>query len=98
MISLIIHTQPGSESAADVFVKFNIFRKYNKTDYWSVQMCFHSSFHTLTNASVSVLCTLAVCAAVPISDLIDRASQRSDMIHSLSTTLTHDLVSASCAV
>ncbi|XP_075888474.1 prolactin [Nelusetta ayraudi] len=40
---------------------------------------------------MTVLCTLAACTAVPISDLLDRASQRSDMIHSLSTTLTHDL-------
>lgn len=54
-------------------------------------------FYTLAAVSAPVLCTLAACAAVPISDLLDRASQRSDMIHSLSTTLTHDLVSA-CAV
>lgn len=96
MTAPTIHTQSGSESAADVFVKLDIFRKYNKSDYSSVQMCFYSPFYTLTAVSVPVLCTWAACAAVPISDLLDRASQRSDMIHSLSTTLTHDLVSA-CA-
>lgn len=60
-------------------------------------MCFPPPFYTLAFVCVPVLCTLAACTAVPISDLLDRASQRSDMIHSLSTTLTHDLVSA-CAV
>uniref|UniRef100_A0A3Q4B6X2 Uncharacterized protein n=1 Tax=Mola mola TaxID=94237 RepID=A0A3Q4B6X2_MOLML len=38
-----------------------------------------------------VLCMVAACSAVPMSDLIDRASQRSDIMHSLSTALTHDL-------
>nr|AEG80155.1 prolactin [Sebastes schlegelii] len=38
-----------------------------------------------------VLYMVAACSAVPISDLLDRASQRSDKLHSLSTTLTHDL-------
>ncbi|XP_041812407.1 prolactin [Chelmon rostratus] len=40
---------------------------------------------------MTVMCTVAACSAVPISDLLDRASQRSDMLHSLSTTLTQDL-------
>ncbi|XP_034567920.1 prolactin [Notolabrus celidotus] len=38
-----------------------------------------------------VLCVVAACRAVAISDLLDRASQRSDTLHSLSTTLTHEL-------
>nr|WRH19157.1 prolactin [Oplegnathus fasciatus] len=40
---------------------------------------------------VMVLYVAAVCSAIPISDLLDRASQRSDMLHSLSTTLTQML-------
>ncbi|XP_029293702.1 prolactin [Cottoperca gobio] len=40
---------------------------------------------------MTVLCMGAACSAIPISDLLDRASQRSDKLHSLSTTLTHDL-------
>lgn len=36
---------------------------------------------------------VAACSAIPITDLLDRASQRSDQLHSLSTTLTQDLVS-----
>nr|AAX21764.2 prolactin [Acanthopagrus schlegelii] len=47
-----------------------------------------------TNGSklfITVLCMVAACGAVPISDLLDRASQRSDTLHSLSTTLTQDL-------
>ncbi|KAM9345972.1 prolactin [Symphorus nematophorus] len=50
--------------------------------------------HRKTNGSklfMTVLYTVAACSAVPISDLLDRASQRSDTLHSLSTTLTHDL-------
>ncbi|XP_076609653.1 prolactin [Chaetodon auriga] len=39
----------------------------------------------------TVLYTVAACSAVPISDLLDRVSQRSDTLHSLSTTLTQDL-------
>ncbi|XP_062263458.1 prolactin [Platichthys flesus] len=31
------------------------------------------------------------CGAVPINDLLDRASQRSDKLHSLSTTLSQEL-------
>ncbi|XP_026181008.1 prolactin [Mastacembelus armatus] len=38
-----------------------------------------------------VLYMVAACSAVPISDLLDRASQRSDKLHSLSTTLTQEL-------
>ncbi|XP_034395284.1 prolactin [Cyclopterus lumpus] len=38
-----------------------------------------------------VLYMAAACGAIPISDLLDRASQRSDKLHSLSTTLTQDL-------
>ncbi|KAI3360225.1 hypothetical protein L3Q82_014543 [Scortum barcoo] len=33
----------------------------------------------------------ATCTAIPISDLLDRASQRSNILHSLSTTLTQEL-------
>ncbi|KAM3597499.1 uncharacterized protein V6R79_005429 [Siganus canaliculatus] len=40
---------------------------------------------------VTVLYVVAACRAIPISDLLDRASQRSDTLHSLSTMLTHDL-------
>ncbi|KAL6103423.1 uncharacterized protein ACO6RY_02826 [Pungitius sinensis] len=39
----------------------------------------------------TVLYMVAACSAIPISDLLDRASQRSDQLHSLSTTLTQDL-------
>ncbi|XP_074552710.1 prolactin [Halichoeres trimaculatus] len=38
-----------------------------------------------------VWCMVAACRAVPIGDLLDRASQRSDTLHSLSTILTHEL-------
>uniref|UniRef100_A0A3B4XV67 Prolactin n=1 Tax=Seriola lalandi dorsalis TaxID=1841481 RepID=A0A3B4XV67_SERLL len=34
---------------------------------------------------------VASCSAVPVTDLLDRASQRSDTLHSLSTTLTKEL-------
>uniref|UniRef100_P48249 Prolactin n=1 Tax=Dicentrarchus labrax TaxID=13489 RepID=PRL_DICLA len=47
-----------------------------------------------TNGSklfMMVLYMVAACSAIPISDLLDRASQRSDTLHSLSTTLTQDL-------
>nr|ABB17072.1 prolactin [Rhabdosargus sarba] len=50
--------------------------------------------HRETNGSklfIIVLCMVAACGAVPINDLLDRASQRSDTLHSLSTTLTKDL-------
>ncbi|XP_077415898.1 prolactin isoform X1 [Vanacampus margaritifer] len=40
---------------------------------------------------ITVLYMMAVCSGVPISDLLDRASQHSDKLHSLSTTLTHEL-------
>nr|XP_040046540.1 prolactin [Gasterosteus aculeatus aculeatus] len=39
----------------------------------------------------TVLYMVAACSAIPITDLLDRASQRSDQLHSLSTTLTQDL-------
>uniref|UniRef100_A0AAQ5ZJV9 Prolactin n=1 Tax=Amphiprion ocellaris TaxID=80972 RepID=A0AAQ5ZJV9_AMPOC len=38
-----------------------------------------------------MLYMVAACKAVPISDLLDRASQRSDRLHSLSTMLTREL-------
>ncbi|CAL8305332.1 unnamed protein product [Merluccius merluccius] len=38
-----------------------------------------------------VLHIMAVCNGVPVSDLLDRASQRSDTLHSISNSLTHDL-------
>ncbi|XP_057716713.1 prolactin [Corythoichthys intestinalis] len=40
---------------------------------------------------ITVLYMVAVCSGVPVSDLLDRASQHSDKLHSLSTTLTHEL-------
>ncbi|XP_056143818.1 prolactin [Lampris incognitus] len=40
---------------------------------------------------LSVLYIMASSHAVPLNDLLDRASQRSDRLHSLSTSLTHDL-------
>ncbi|KAM9391729.1 prolactin [Pholidichthys leucotaenia] len=40
---------------------------------------------------LTVLCLLAASRAVPIGDLLDRASQRSDTLHSLSTVLTQQL-------
>uniref|UniRef100_A0A1A8IJR4 Prolactin n=3 Tax=Nothobranchiidae TaxID=405002 RepID=A0A1A8IJR4_NOTKU len=40
---------------------------------------------------ITVLYMLATCRAVPISDLLDRASQRSDKLHSLSTMLIRDM-------
>lgn len=45
----------------------------------------------------TVLYMVAACGGVPISDLLDRASQHSDIMHSLSTTLTQDLVSTCTA-
>nr|XP_046270097.1 prolactin [Scatophagus argus]AZA04779.1 prolactin [Scatophagus argus] len=50
--------------------------------------------HRRTNGSklfMMVLYMVAACSAVPINELLDRASQRSDALHSLSTTLTQDL-------
>lgn len=41
----------------------------------------------------TVFCMVAACSAIPINDLLDRASERSDLMHSLSTSLTQDLVS-----
>ncbi|XP_042338655.1 prolactin-like, partial [Plectropomus leopardus] len=48
------------------------------------------------NQEITVLCSAvlylaAACSGVQISDLLDRASQRSDKLHALSSTLTHDL-------
>ncbi|TNN52194.1 Prolactin [Liparis tanakae] len=48
---------------------------------------------TLSALCSAVLYMAAACGAIHISDLLDRASQRSDKLHSLSTTLTQDLVS-----
>ncbi|GLD61171.1 prolactin-like protein [Lates japonicus] len=50
--------------------------------------------HRRTSGSkllMTVLYMVASCSAVPISDLLDRASQGSDKLHSLSTTLTQVL-------
>uniref|UniRef100_A0A3B4B9S9 Uncharacterized protein n=1 Tax=Periophthalmus magnuspinnatus TaxID=409849 RepID=A0A3B4B9S9_9GOBI len=41
--------------------------------------------------AVFMVCMVAVCGAIPIGDLLDRASQRSDKLHSLSTLLTQEL-------
>ncbi|CAI5674221.1 unnamed protein product [Oreochromis niloticus] len=38
-----------------------------------------------------LLCVVAMCRAVPINDLIYRASQQSDKLHALSTMLTQEL-------
>ncbi|KAF3699630.1 Prolactin [Channa argus] len=40
---------------------------------------------------MTLLYMVASCSAVPINDLLDRASQRSDKLHSLSTMLTQEL-------
>lgn len=40
---------------------------------------------------ITVVCMVTVCGAIPIVDLLDRASQHSDRLHSLSTMLSHDL-------
>ncbi|KAJ8402547.1 hypothetical protein AAFF_G00366300 [Aldrovandia affinis] len=40
---------------------------------------------------IALLCLSAQCHAVGLNDLLDRASQLSDKLHSLSTSLTHDL-------
>ncbi|XP_071759552.1 prolactin [Centroberyx gerrardi] len=44
-----------------------------------------------TKLYLTVLYMVASCSAVSMNDLLDRASQRSDKLHSLSTTLTHEL-------
>uniref|UniRef100_A0A669CL38 Prolactin n=1 Tax=Oreochromis niloticus TaxID=8128 RepID=A0A669CL38_ORENI len=44
-----------------------------------------------TNLFMTVLCVVAMCRAVPINDLIYRASQQSDKLHALSTMLTQEL-------
>uniref|UniRef100_A0A669E886 Prolactin n=1 Tax=Oreochromis niloticus TaxID=8128 RepID=A0A669E886_ORENI len=44
-----------------------------------------------TNLFMTVLCVVAMCRAVPINELFERASQHSDKLHSLSTTLTQEL-------
>lgn len=43
--------------------------------------------------SIKVLCSALMCKAVDIPDLLDRASQRSDKLHSLSNMLAKELVS-----
>ncbi|KAM4530102.1 prolactin [Odontesthes bonariensis] len=40
---------------------------------------------------MTVVFMVAMCRAIPINDLLDRASQRSDELHSLSTMLTQEL-------
>ncbi|XP_029914753.1 prolactin [Myripristis murdjan] len=44
-----------------------------------------------TTLYLTALYMLVSCTAVPVNDLLDRASQRSDKLHSLSTSLTHEL-------
>ncbi|KAM3863924.1 prolactin [Diretmus argenteus] len=44
-----------------------------------------------TKIYLIVLYMVVSCSAVPLNDLLDRASQRSDKLHSLSTSLTHEL-------
>ncbi|KAK5856820.1 hypothetical protein PBY51_008390 [Eleginops maclovinus] len=40
---------------------------------------------------MTVVCLVSACSSVPLSDLLDRASQGSDKLHALSTTLSQDL-------
>ncbi|CAL9693520.1 unnamed protein product [Knipowitschia caucasica] len=40
---------------------------------------------------MTVLCLVAVSGALPIADLLDRAAQHSDRLHSLSTLLTQEM-------
>ncbi|XP_029945547.1 prolactin [Salarias fasciatus] len=40
---------------------------------------------------MTVLSMLAACGAIPIGDLLERASQRSDRLHALSTMLSQEL-------
>uniref|UniRef100_A0A3B3VZY0 Prolactin n=1 Tax=Poecilia latipinna TaxID=48699 RepID=A0A3B3VZY0_9TELE len=56
--------------------------------------------HTHTHTFILLPCLLrpapvvylvAMCRAVPVNDLLDRASQRSDKMHSLSTLLTQEM-------
>ncbi|CAL8271655.1 unnamed protein product [Lota lota] len=44
-----------------------------------------------TRLCLTVLNIMAACHAVPVSDLLDRASQRSDTLHSISTSLTRHM-------
>ncbi|XP_041738000.1 prolactin [Coregonus clupeaformis] len=44
-----------------------------------------------TKLHLAVLCLVVSCHAIGLSDLMERASQRSDKLHSLSTSLTKDL-------
>ncbi|MEQ2198747.1 hypothetical protein XENOCAPTIV_017666 [Xenoophorus captivus] len=46
---------------------------------------------------ITVVYLVAMCRAVPIGDLLDRASQRSDKMHSLSTLLTQEMVRSYCS-
>uniref|UniRef100_A0AAZ3S1N7 Prolactin n=1 Tax=Oncorhynchus tshawytscha TaxID=74940 RepID=A0AAZ3S1N7_ONCTS len=44
-----------------------------------------------TKLHLAVLCLVVSCHAIGLSDLMERASQRSDKLHSLSTSLNKDL-------
>ncbi|XP_037545330.1 prolactin [Nematolebias whitei] len=46
-----------------------------------------------SNLFLTVVYMLAMCRAIPINDLLNRASQSSDKMYSLSTVLTQDLAS-----
>lgn len=63
----------------------------NKMKPNNYHSCFFFGFFFLPHSTV--FCMVAACSAIPINDLLDRASQRSDLMHSLSTSLTQDLVS-----
>uniref|UniRef100_A0A3Q0RXM8 Prolactin n=1 Tax=Amphilophus citrinellus TaxID=61819 RepID=A0A3Q0RXM8_AMPCI len=52
---------------------------------------FCNSASSVTCSRFTVLCVVTMCRAVPISDLLERASQHSDKLHSLSTMLTQEL-------
>lgn len=64
-----------------------------------VGRCSNLTEHTFNESdecfvSVTVLmCVLIYTEGVSLSDLLDRAAQLSDKLHSLSTSLTNDLVS-----
>lgn len=47
---------------------------------------------------IVLMCVFVSINAVGLNDLLERASQLSDKLHSLSTSLTNDLVSTECSV
>ncbi|XP_034046157.1 prolactin [Thalassophryne amazonica] len=47
--------------------------------------------HKLIHFYIAVLLMMASCSCVPVNELLDRASERSDKLHALSAALTHAL-------